>query len=225
MTTLLSDIKDQVLQRTGTEYSGAATDPEWIAMINSSLAELYEILISKKDLGYYETEYQFAIAAGNTQPYPADFKEVLAVDYKMGSTYYPVHRYVNKERARFDYSTSGFSSDRRYRLVQAGFKFLPAENATGTYRVSYIPRYLNKLALTDSIGDLDLDNWHEYVIVDCAIKFLTKQETDCQVFIMQKLGLLERINKSAGQRDANEPYRLTPSCADAGYYNDTPRRF
>jgi hypothetical protein len=193
-------------------------------MINSSAAELYEILISKKDLGYYETDFSFTILVGNLQPYPADFKEILSLDYAVGDAYYPVHRFTNNERNLYHHSTTGTNIGRRYRLVQSGIKFLPEQGAAGDYRMTYIPRYINRTALTDDVGGLDLDNWHEYIIVDCVIKFLTKQETDASVFVMQKANLMDRINKSASNRDANEPYRLHEH-TDFDNYHDTPPRY
>ncbi len=223
MTTLLQDIKDQVLQRTGMEFANTSTDPEWLSMINSSLAELYEILISKKDAGYFETELEFEITEGSTQTYPSDFKEMVSLDHLVGSTYHAVRRYTKNERNLSAYTVP---TARRYRLTQSAIKFLPEAAATGTYRMFYIPRYTPATALADSIGELELDNWHEYAVVDCAIKFLTKQETDCMVFLDQKQRLLDRITRSAASRDAGEPYRLNGGSDLDDYMNDgAPRRF
>ncbi len=205
------------------EFANSANDSEWIAMLNSSLAELYEILISKRDAGYFETDTTFTLTDSNLQAYPSDFKELVALDYQVGSSYYSVRRYVNQDRNIFNHS-GPLSSNKMYRLVQAGIRIIPESSAAGIYRMSYVPRYLYRSDLSNTIDDLDLDVWHEYVVVDCAIKFLTKQETDAAIFMAQKSELKQRINSSANNRDNNEPYRLNPSHDDYVFYQDGSTR-
>jgi hypothetical protein len=54
--------------------------------------------------------------------------------------------------------------------------------------------------MADGIG-----GWLEYVIVDCAIKMLQKEEGDVQVLMMQKQALTKRIEEMAHNRDAGAP--------------------
>lgn len=54
-----------------------------------------------------------------------------------------------------------------------------------------------------------ISGWEEYVIVDAAIKAKIKEESDISGLMMQKEGMLSRINQVAENRDASMPSRVS----------------
>jgi hypothetical protein len=68
--------------------------------------------------------------------------------------------------------------------------------------------------LTDDADTMDgVSGWGEYVIVDCVIKALQKEESDTSVAERQKAGLVQRIVDMAANRDAANPLTVTDSQA------------
>jgi hypothetical protein len=60
--------------------------------------------------------------------------------------------------------------------------------------------------MTSDSDTLDgVSGWEEYVITDCCIKALAKEESDPSIFMAQKAALLLRIEAAAENRDAGSP--------------------
>jgi hypothetical protein len=80
------------------------------------------------------------------------------------------------------------------------------------YRIYYIPQFT---PMKDAESDPDDEltggqeelfecpsGWHDYIVIDAAIKCLQKEESDVTVLVMAKAAMLERIKRAASQRDA-----------------------
>jgi hypothetical protein len=81
----------------------------------------------------------------------------------------------------------------------------PPANCAGSYRYFYVPRWTNLVNDTDLVPDaLTIGGWHEYIVVDMAIKCLAKEESDTTVLEGRKLALLRRIESESANRDASE---------------------
>lgn len=157
---------------------------EQLANINSSAAELHEELMIKFGDSYAISEATLQLSTGDELTLPTDFFKLLTLDVLIGNRYRKVDRWVINERDRYTSSQSP---------------------SPGTFRLWYIPRYLNAGSLSEALPDhLELNNFSEYIVVDCCIKALTKEESDAGIFIMQKQALLERISKHAQNRDAGQ---------------------
>jgi hypothetical protein len=62
-----------------------------------------------------------------------------------------------------------------------------------------------------------ISGWLEYVIVDAAIKALTKEESDTSALKMEKDALRQRIEESAMNKDAGQPDTISST---RGYDGD-----
>jgi hypothetical protein len=89
----------------------------------------------------------------------------------------------------------------RYRIVGSTIKLVPVPDNNLEIRLWYIPRSV-KLTLDTDIFN-DINGWSEYIIIDCAIKMLSKEESDVSVLINEKLLMKRRIEEASNNRDTD----------------------
>ncbi len=210
MTITLSQIKTASLRRADMVNSNFIEDDELTAFINNSIEELYDIVVLRYEDYYVET-VQFSISSGNDgYTIPTLIYKIRGLDLLSGSDWLNVDRFNFEERNRGQQQLllTSIYSDVRYKAIGSTIKIIPRDNAPGTYRLWYIPRFTDLVNDADTL-QADLEQWHEYVIVDVAIKCLQKEESDVSVLMAQKAALLNRINNAASNRDAGQPETVT----------------
>lgn len=215
----LSELITAARQRADMVNSTFIQDAEWTSYINSSYAELYDILVSRFE-DYYTAIQSFTISSGNTYNLPAALYKIRGLDFSLSSdSWATVRKYNFDERNRVDNSqarTLRGNFDRQYRVMGSKLYILPEGNAAGTYRLWYIPRYTPLVNTTDEASDV-LD-FEEYIVVDAAIKALIKEESDTQVLMVIKQQLKDRIEAMAANRDT-QPERIADvTSSEAGLF-------
>jgi FKBP-type peptidyl-prolyl cis-trans isomerase 2 len=86
---------------------------------------------------------------------------------------------------------------------------VPIPSAGQTIRILYSPKPNQLLNDTDTVDAIS--GWEEYIVVDACIKALVKEESDPSAFMMQKQGLLKRIEEAAENRNVGEPQTVSDS--------------
>jgi hypothetical protein len=190
-TTKLGDVRTACKERVGMESSTFITDAEWNSYINASVQELYGMLIQAFGNDYYTaTPYQITTDGTNERyALPTDFFKLLGVDLKWPgapSGWVTLKPFAFQERNAAQYG-SGSATPASGQVIQ----------------IHYAPRIG---ALANDSDTLDgVNGWEEYVITDCCIKALAKEESDVSVFLAQKAALVARIQAEAENRDAGMP--------------------
>ncbi len=87
----------------------------------------------------------------------------------------------------------------RYRFVGDRIEFLPADQATGTYRLRYIPLLCDLSRDTDTFDGFN--GFEVYAIIEAAIHCKDKEESSTTVLERQKERVLKRILAMANVRD------------------------
>lgn len=202
-----AELRDRARQRADMERSQYISDGELNVYLQQSWFELYDILVSRFE-DYYSTTVTSTVAGGSSSiALPADFYKLRGVDYQLdGSTYSTLRAFNflerNKRARNFDRLIAG----RRnivYRLMGNQLLLLPENDAVGTYRIWYIPRCPTFVDDTTQVNNvLDFD---EYIVVDAAIKMLSKEESDIAPLLAEKAALKVRIESMSSNRDAGEP--------------------
>lgn len=219
MSITLAEIKLQARQRADQENSTFIAEGELNSYVNSSIAELYDILCEAYGSDYYVTELEGAIVQGTAgYTLPADFYEMKGVDIKVDTqNWQTVERYNFNERNRYPdgavWNLWGYTNI-RYRILGNEVKFTPTPDADYTYRLHYVPLPTQLVADSDTLDDLNY--YAEYVIVDTAIKMMQKEESDPSIFMAQKEALKKRITDKAANRDAAQ----ADTISDASAQND-----
>lgn len=215
----LLELRTAVRQRADMVNSNFVTDPELTSYINQSLFELYDLLIQKYGDDYFVANPYSITTNGISDSYtlPSNFYKLLGVDLALGNSpdsYVSIKPFNFAERNR--YAAPNFQSfygitNLRYRLRGNKIWFTPIAEANQTIRIWYVPRLDTLTADTDTTDGIS--GWTEYVIVDAAIKCMQKEESDVSVLAAQKLGLIQRIENAAENRDA----ALPKTVADVSY--------
>lgn len=220
MAITLADIRLQSRQRADMVESQFVTDSELNNYINASLAELHDLLIAAYCEEYYMSEVQFQadtalldyeLPNGTNYSGAPKFYKLRGVDIKQGTQDWITVKRFNFNRRNDNSTAYAFNllglPYLEYRLVGSNIRFNRFPESNSFFRVWYYPVAATLVNDTDVFEDIN--NFVEYVIVDCAIKMMQKQEDDVSVLMAQKAALKQRIEGMAQNRDANEPESVT----------------
>lgn len=200
--------------------------------INASCYELYELLVGEFE-DYY-TNNLFLTLDGSTDGY--DLSTLGFVTFKIrgldksisgnssATDWYPVRAFDWNDRDRANRTVNKlYRTLLGYKWVGSILKLSPLDQVAGTYRLWYIPDFVPLVNDSDTIPT-DFVRWADYLVVDCVIKALQKEETDPAVFVMQKEQLKARIMSMAAGRDAGGQERVGDVTRN-GYDPDLPFRY
>ena len=210
-TATLSVIRTEAKQRAEMENSTFVADSEWNGYINRSYAELYDMLVQKFGPEYYITSSTVTTVSGtDSYALAADFYKLLGVDLLVsGTDYVTLSPFMFSERNQFGSVARilrGGAPDYRYRVQGSNLVLRPVPKEARTLKVWYIPAYTTLSQDSDTLDGVN--GWEEYVIVDAAMKALSKEESDVSVLMAQKQALIQRIEAAAQNRDAGAPLRM-----------------
>lgn len=207
----LSEIRQRCRERADMESSQFVSDSELNFYINQSIAELHDLLVQSYGEDYYVKNVTFNTVGGQ-ESYELsniitdnDFYKVRGVDARLnGDDFFTLHKFNFNERNRFqDFGLWDYLgiTNVRYRIVGSQLRFIPIPDRDIEIRFWYIPRAVTLSADTDTYDDIN--GWIEYVVVDCAMKMLNKEESDVTILLNEKTLLKRRIEEASGNRDAS----------------------
>lgn len=204
----LGQLKTAVRERSNMEGSEFISESELTRYINQSASELYDLLVASFE-DYFMEELVFSYTSDDGYTLPSDFYKLRGVDFQSGSDWIVVNPFNflqrNKPLSAWTMTYSGAPYNvRQYRIVGNTIRMVPIGQATGTYRLWYIPSWQQLSSDSDSTS-LSFEGWDEYVVIDAAIKCLQKEESDVSVLFAQKQALAARIRAMAAGRDAGQP--------------------
>jgi hypothetical protein len=188
------------------------TDSELNSYINSSIAELHDILVQTYNQEYSIKDVTFNTVASQSEYQLSsiitdnDFYKLRGIDAKLnGDDYFTLKPFNFNERNRFQnfgvWDYLGITNV-RYRIVGGRLIFSPIPDAVIEIKVWYVPLAAKLEDDADTLDDIN--QYAEYVIVDAAIKMLQKEESDVSVFLAQKAALKRRIEEAAQNRDVGD---------------------
>src|ERR1019366_5986181 len=101
MATALSDLIQTVRNRTNTENSQFVKDTELTFYINSSLAELDDLIVGMYEDYKMTDGYQTTITTGNSIIMPPDFHKSRIVEKQISGNWMTLKRYGLQDRNRY----------------------------------------------------------------------------------------------------------------------------
>jgi len=223
----LLEIRTQAQQRADRQFSNFVGVQEWNTYINQSWFELYDILITVYE-DYFVKEPVLFITNGSDQSYPLapDFYKMYGVDYGLNTNqnaWVTLEKFNFISRNQFVYpqlnTTIIGPFNLKYRVLQDKIHFIPIPSGGQYVRYWYIPKPVTLLLDSDILPGQS--GWSEYVIVDAAIKALSKEESDVSVLMAQKMALKDRIEKSAMNRDVGQPDKISDTRSSRSRWGDT----
>lgn len=214
-TVTLLELRTRARQRADMEATGFVKDPELNSYINASYAELYDLLVACFGSDYFVAPAHPFTTTPNTDKYalPTDFYKLLGVDIKLDSiNWRTVKRFEFSERNIPQIWDNSFYVSTRYRLNGNNILISPVPTSQAECRAWYIP-LPQKLTL-DSDSFSGINGYEEYVIIDAAIKMLTKEESDTSQLSFDKQALKKRIQDMADSRDVGSPATVSDTATN-----------
>lgn len=212
--TTLGNIRLECQQRSDLVNSTNITTQEWNTMISKSYKELYDIIIQKFGDDYYFADPYVFSTVSNQSFYdlPPDFYKLLGVEVNCGGNWATLKQFQFIQR-NF-YQDPGFyamygKTNMRYRIEGNSIYIVPLPSEGQQVRMWFAPRPNQLIYDTDLVDGVS--GWEEYIVTDCCIKALAKQEQDPSIFLAQKNSLLKRIEEAAENRNIGEPERISDS--------------
>jgi hypothetical protein len=202
----LLQLRTKVRERADIVASQYITDTELSGYISASYTRLYDIIV-KSGLHYYDKTQTITTTGGGTTDYtlPSDFYGTVGVDYQLDS-----QRWVEVPELMVHNRNAFLSSGSRalaYRVVAGNISLYPAPPSGQTYRHIYIPYATNLSADGDTVDGVD--GWEEYIVIDAAIKCLTKEESDTSHLERERALLRDDIEQAAQNRAWANPRVVT----------------
>lgn len=196
----LTDLKTDIRNRTDMNDTDIITEVELTSYINSSITELYDLLVSKYGDDYYLSSSSITMASGAYQvTLPNNFLKIKGVDLVEGNKTTALNTFNFKNRNR-----KGLL---QWRVMGNNLIFTDDEKAGSKSLVVWFVPSCVKLTMGADTFD-GINGWEEYVIVDCMIKCYQKEEQDVSITFAQKQALISRIELAAANRNAAEPERI-----------------
>ena len=215
----LKTLRTRARQRADMENSGFVKDSELNTFINSSIRELYDLLISKFGDDYYLTDSTISLTVStDTYDLPTDFYKLVGADLLISPTDEPItlqpFMFAERNRYRFRNGTYFYGdSEYKYRIMGNSIKFIPQPNNNYQAKLWYIPAFTELEVDSDEFDGIN--GYEEWVIIDAAIKMLVKEESDTQQLERAKAQQTQRIENAAANRDVGMPQTIS----DVHYLN------
>ncbi len=162
MAATLATLRTRVRQRADKVSTQFVTDSEVTAYVNAAASELYSLLAQRRK-DWFTTNENETIASGNTITLSTALASrmlyLVGIDYLIGGQYLPLKPY--------DFGMRGGVNS--------------VEQATGTYRVWYVPEMTLLVADGDTLVWGIPQELEEMIVVGAAIKIKDKEEADTSV--------------------------------------------
>lgn len=205
----LAQLRDKVRQRADMEDDGNfIPDDELNAYINESVSELYDIILETEQSTVFVKNSPILTQVG-TYAYelPSDFYKLTSAHYLVGGDYFPAYPADARAYAELTTNPPHEREPRYYVRAEPGtgqkYIYVFPEVNEAVFAITYIP-YAPYLELDADKFD-GFNGWEEYVIVDSAVKCLSKEESDTSVLELRRQQLVERIRSQAGYMDTGYP--------------------
>lgn len=190
----LSDLVEQVRQRSDMEHSEFVSDSEIATYVQASWGELYDLIISECGPQHFVA---FDVYTQGTDDPAVDYYKVIEVNVKDEGRWIPVQprnfpgldrgdgKVAHSLRA-VEYTVTSDAS--RVRSIT----FLPSLPDGTEVMVTYVP--LPWSIDNTASGVLQgFSGWEEYVVCDAAAKCLEKEESNAQHLYMRTAKAQERV--------------------------------
>lgn len=210
--TTLGVLKQKSRQRADMENSQFISDSELVGLINDSITELYDILITTFEDYYLKDEIISVVHGQDEYALPDDFYKLAGVDLRItDSEFLTLKPFQFTERNTYNNSVIYASSQdanvrSRYRLIGDVIKFIPAPSAGKDIKLWYHPSFVDLVDDADEFNGIN--GYEELVILDVAMKMLQKEESDTTALERRYARTWERVTSTAHNRDAGESMRV-----------------
>jgi hypothetical protein len=227
----LAQLRDLIRSESDTENDPNITDPELTIWINQSRFRLYGKLVTAFGEDYYVSKAQFTtdginqavplpdgILYGGAAPFfKGELLEVIQGSGASPQAPISLRKFMLRAKNRFNHPQALVASPSffpRYRIVGSNIEFNILPAAGLVCRLWYAPK-LSQLVQDADVAD-DMNGWLEFVVLDCVIKAIGKQERDASLHVARKSELTMELEREIANRDLGEPNTVVETENEGG---------
>lgn len=199
------------------------SDTELDHYINQSFGELQDQLVKAYDDHYFLDGYDFDTVSGQKDySLPSDFYKLGGVDVIEGGEVYSLSKFNFQERSFYDSSYAVVNAGApyfKYNLIGDEIRILPEPTAAHTMKLWYTKRLSSLSNDSDSMSSVIIQDWSEFLLLDVAIKMLSKKlinsaepqkvQAALGELTNQKFTQQARLLEIAQNRDWGQPCTIT----------------
>lgn len=191
----LVDLVGKIRKRANMENSQFVTDPEIKDYVNSSIADLYDLICTHRGEQYFEKNTSVSIVNGQeAYDLPDDFYKVEVL---MSASGFPIDTFDRREAFHK-------AMPLKYNIMNNKL-VVNRTDSSCEVKLYYIP-LAPTLVLDDDTTDF-YNGWERYVILDVAIICLNKEESDTSQLERELMKITERI-ESASNKNDHQPHKI-----------------
>lgn len=225
------ELRTRVRERADMESSTFVSDAEMLRYISASYTELYDNLVNA-DPERYRREQTFT-GDGSTSKFAcaADYYGTIEIGYNTDQGgRYPLRRIfgheINNYRQTQAATAAGWAPV--YNVTTPStekLELFPTPESGQTYTHTYIVAPADLTTAADVVNGIS--GWEEYIVIDCAIKCRTKEETPTGDLERALGRFIERLNIMRHNRNASVAGRVINVRGDdrEGWTYDEQRYF
>lgn len=211
-------------QRCNKENSRFYTNQELFSMASQSYKELYDLVTEAYGSNYYmKTPFTYTTSGtidaayqASVYPLPIDFYKGMGAEVALNpsdpNSWVTLRRFNFVQRNLWNfpnvYTFYGITNI-RYSFEGSQLWIVPIPSAGQTIRIWYVPRPNQLIQSTDIIDGVS--GWEEYIVADMCAKMLIKEESDPQIFLIQKEALIKRVQEAANNRNIGDAETVSDS--------------
>lgn len=206
-TITLADMRAGVRRRGGWTNSRRVTTTLLNDVINSAIAEVWDILVEKW-ADYYATEASLATTVGvDFIALPSTFYKFRKLELRWTT---PPDEWVRLRPHDLESSHSFQSKHRtfRYRIQGGQLRFAPTPQTVETLRLTFVPWSTVLVADADTFDGIN--GYEELVMQLAKLRIEEELKLDTTGAMAEVARLTMRIRTAADGRDAAEPFYLNP---------------
>lgn len=221
-------LRAEVRQRADIEGDPHVTDAEVDRFINQSCAALHAICVDVNE-GWFRAEQAFTSTPGTEtimlQTLIAGFYKLTNVEIQAQGLWAKLGRATDEERTRlrgYPGAPRGYQM-RRAQDGKVALVLVPVPDAAYSITVGYISAFADLSADGDTFDGAD--GWEEWVVLDAAIKCMSKEESDTRTLQTERALVETRIKQQLAQPDLDHPPVVRDTARDGDWMDWPPRPY
>lgn len=186
----VADILRRSLKKADMQYSGFFSLQDQFDTLNSSVTELYDLVVEAYQNYYVAPTIEFNLVPGQTgYPLPDDCFKIITIEEVLSPTQTSI--------------IFPFSELERGSVINTDIGSI----GNSTIRLRYIPVAPQYTLTTEEIDGFN--GWDDLIVTDMAIAMLEAEESDTSALERRKQRLITRISAISKNRDVTIPGNVT----------------
>lgn len=211
-TTTVQDMIDAISGHVARKIAASntfITQADCINWLNQGLKRIHYALADAKDGDYFDKQDTITLVAGqDTYALSPDFYRASGVSMLRNGRTSTLHRYMPKERNRFDGESAVWAREHMYRVQGSNIHLIPTPSE-GTLTVNYIPHFTRLTDVDATVDDSVPSGFEDFAVYHASAMARRKEKDDPAEFDLMARFEWEMIVDQLQSRDQQSAARVT----------------